>query len=614
MDNKKDFKNLFIKKYKCLFITLFYFFSFSNISFGQDLQIAQEYFKAKEYIKAKASFEKLAKNDELVNLIHFDYLETLIKLNEIKDAERFLKKQIKNNKSISIYHAQLADLYFLQQKEKESKEETMKAKSIAKIDEIESQKLANFYTKNNNTDEAIRVLLESRLYFENPILYGNLLGGLFKTTGNTSLMLNEYLIYAENTGNLDYFKNIIQDEVKNEKDLNILEKLLYEKVQKQPDIPFYTEVLISHLVNQKQFYKAFLQARALDKRMKYDGSNVYELAFVARQNKDWVNAAKMFEYMAKEYPNNPEYPSVKRLLISCKEEAIKSTYPIDEKEIKSLINEYDLLIKEIGLNQKTIEAMKSKANLYAFYLDDKENAIEILEQAIKIGARDINFVSRCKLDLGDIQLLNGDFWEATLTYQQVEKAEKDNPTGYEAKLKNAKLNYYKGDFEIAEDILNILKKATTREIANDAMDLSLLIRDNTGVDSTETAMKCFSNTELLIFQNKYLQAIDSLTKIITKYNKDGLVDDALLKRANCYLKLSKNELAIADLGSLIEQFPSDVLGDDASFLLAVTLQEKTGEKEKAMKLFEDILKNYPGSIYVVESRNRYRTLRGDTIN
>ena len=176
------------------------------------------------------------------------------------------------------------------------------------------------------------------------------------------------------------------------------------------------------------------------------------------------------------------------------------------------------------------------------------------------------------------------------------------------------MNYYKGDFEIAEDILNILKKATTREIANDAMDLSLLIRDNTGVDSTETAMKCFSNTELLIFQNKYLQAIDSLTKIITKYNKDGLVDDALLKRANCYLKLSKNELAIADLGSLIEQFPSDVLGDDASFLLAVTLQEKTGEKEKAMKLFEDILKNYPGSIYVVESRNRYRTLRGDTIN
>ncbi len=614
MNNKKDFENLFIKKYKYLLVTFILLVFGANQLKAQDLQIAQEYFKAKEYVKAKAIFEKLVKADGQANIIHNEYLETLIILKEIKEAERFLKKQIKNNKLNSIYHAQLSDLFLMLEKEKDAIDETQKANLLAKVDEIETQKLANYYSKNNKTDEAIQLLLASRIHFENPILYGNILGSLFKVTGNTAMMLNEYLIYAENTGNLDYFKSVIQDEVKTDKDLTILEKLLYEKVQKQPDIPFYTEVLISHLVNQKQFYKAFLQARALDKRMKYEGSNVYELAFMARQNKDWTNAAKMFEYMAKEYPNNPEYPSVKRLLISCKEEAIKTVYPVDNNEIKALIKEYDLLIKEVGLNQKTIEAMKSKANLFAFYLDEKDSAIVILEQAIKLGIRDINFVSRCKLDLGDIQLLNGDFWEATLTYQQVEKAEKDNPTGYEAKLKNAKLNYYKGDFEVAEDILDILKKATTREIANDAMDLSLLIRDNTGVDSTETAMKCFSTTELLIFQNKYDQAIDSLTKIISKYNKDGLVDDALFKRANCYLKLSKNELAIKDLSAIVEQFPTDVLGDDASFLLAVTLQEKTTEKAKAMKLFEDILKNYPGSIYVVEARNRYRTLRGDTIN
>lgn len=613
MNNKINFKNLFIKKYKPLLVTLFCIFHFS-FSFSQDLEIANEYFKAKEYAKAKVVFEKLAKNEEAANQIHNSYLETLIKLNEWKDAEKFLKKQIRNNKRNSLYHADLSELYLNQEKIKEANSETQNAIDLAKIDEREAQKLASYYFKKAKSEQAIAVLLSSRVYFENPILYSNMLGSLFKATGNSAMMINEHLIFAESTANLDYFKTVIQDEIKTEKELSILEKVLYEKVQKLPDIPFYTEVLISHLVNQKQFYKAFLQARALDKRMKYEGSNVYELAFLARQNKDWVNAAKMFEYMAKEYPKNPEYPSVKRLLINCKEEAIKNVYPVDIQDIKLLIKEYDNLLTEVGLNQKTIEAMKSKANLYAFYLDEKDSAIAILEQAIKLGVRDQNFVSRCKLDLGDIHILNSDFWEATLIYQQVEKAEKDNPTGYDAKLRNAKLNYFKGDFELAEDILNILKKATTREIANDAMDLSLLIRDNTGMDSTETAMKSFAATDLLIFQNKYTQAIDSLTKIIIKFENDGLADDALFKRANCYLKLSQNDLAISDLAKIIEKFPTDVLGDDASFLLAGIFEEKKNDKEKAMKLYEDILKNYPGSIYVVESRNRYRALRGDTIN
>lgn len=613
MNNNLYFKNLFIKYYQVLLVSILLAFCQISVN-AQDAKIAIEYFKAKEYTKAKTVFEKLAKSKDQVGQIHQYYLQTLIELKDWKEAEKFIKKEIKSNKENAEYVAELGDVYLKQDKIDLASKEFQKAVDIAKLDERDAQNLSNYFFESGKSDFAINTLLASRAHFGNPLLYSNSLGKLFNATGNTSAMLNEYLIYAESEGNLDYFKTVIQDQIKNDKDLTTLEKLLYDKVQKFPDNAFYTEVLISHLVNQKQFFKAFLQARALDKRMKLEGSNVYELAFLARQNKDWVNAGKMFEYMAKEYPKNPEYPAVRRLLVSCKEEAIKNVYPIDIQDIKLLISEYDKLLIELGLNQKTIEAMKSKANLLAFYLDEKDSAIEVLQNAIKLAAGDQNFISRCKLDMGDIELLKGDPWEATLYYQQVEKAEKDNPTGYDAKLRNAKLNFYVGNFELAEDFLNILKKATTREIANDAMDLSLLIRDNTGVDSTEAAMKTFAATDLLIFQNKYEVAIDSLTKIITKYDKDGLVDDALFKRATTYLKLSKNDLAIADLGKIVELFPFDVLGDDASFLLAVTLEEKAKDKEKAMELYQTILKNYPGSIFVVESRNRFRALRGDTIN
>ena len=49
-------------------------------------------------------------------------------------------------------------------------------------------------------------------------------------------------------------------------------------------------------------------------------------------------------------------------------------------------------------------------------------------------------------------------------YSQVEKAQKDAPLGYEAKLRNARLSYFNGDFKLAEAHLDIFwKEATSRE-------------------------------------------------------------------------------------------------------------------------------------------------------
>jgi TolA-binding protein len=38
------------------------------------------------------------------------------------------------------------------------------------------------------------------------------------------------------------------------------------------------------------------------------------------------------------------------------------------------------------------------------------------------------------------------------------------------------------------------------------------------------------------------------------------------------------------------------------------------DKEKAKKAYQDVLTNYPGSVFTVEARKRYRELRGDNLN
>jgi tetratricopeptide (TPR) repeat protein len=387
--------------------------------------------------------------------------------------------------------------------------------------------------------------------------------------------------------------------------------MMYDKVQKSPNNIIYVDLLIWINLQRKNFYAAFIQARALDKRKKLEGVRVMEIGRIALENKDYKNSIRIFEYIIEEYPASANYQIARRLVIKSREEHVKTTYPVEIEEIRKLIADYDKLISEIGLNNNTIEALRSKALLHAFYLDEHEMAISILEEIIRVPRVSKSLIDQSKLNLGDIYLLIGQPWESTLLYSQVEKSSKETPNGYEAKLKNAKLSYYKGDFALAQSHLDILKTATTREISNDAIALSLLIKDNTMLDSNDVAMKRFADIDLLIFQNKKEKALRELDLMLQDYPDHTLVDEILWKSANLEMETGNFEKAIEKLKRIVDNFGSDILGDDAYFLMGKIYEEQLRDRNKAMEIYQDFLIRYPGSNYAAESRKRFRILRGD---
>lgn len=581
---------------------------------AQDAELGLEYVKAGEYEKAKAIFQKLAKNKESAQSIHKAYLQTLVKLKDFSEAEKFLKKQIKWSENNPIYIIDYAQLLTFIEKKDEAQKQFNMAFEKAKIDDALTMQLVSELTSQSQYDLAIQLIEQNRAYFKDKSKFALQVGRLYRMLGKPQEMLEEYLNFGHPIENRELLQAILQDEVKEDKEIEVLEKVLYNYVQKFPDEPYYNEMLIWHLTQKKEFFKAFVQARAMDKRYKREGAQVADLGFVAYQNKDFLNAGKIFEYLVREYPKLQNYPLWRRLLINSKEEVVKNTYPVNQNDIRILINEYTKLLNELGVNQRTLEAMRSKGLLYAFYLNEKDTAVAVLESAIKLSTGDRLFVDKCKLDLGDIYILKSEPWEATLLYSQVEKSQKDSPLGYDAKLRNAKLAYYKGDFDLAKEVLDILKQATTREIANDAMNLSLLIQDNTGLDSNEVAMQDYANIELLLFQHRNDEAIAKMKEMLVIHKGHPLEDEVLYLMASTYLKEGNIDAGIQQLEKIVDKYPSDILGDDALFLLAKTYQEKKNEFSKAMKLYQELLTKYPGSIFGSEARKRFRNLRGDTIN
>lgn len=588
--------------------------STNQVQAQTDEQLAEEYFKKEDCEKAVAYYEKVLKKSFEKRALK-NYTSCLIKMKDWDQADKFFKKQAKSEGvNAAWYFINWGTLIQAQGKIDEADKKYAEAIEAfgPRVDLYRD--LAEEYRELQKPEWALRTLQRARIVARNDNLFRLEMASVYRELSDPENMVAELLSYGVLFRNTETVQNMLQDFLKEEKELALLEKVLYDKIQKNPNEAFYNELLVWYQVQRKDFYKAFIQERALDKRFKYNGTRIFDLANLALQNKDYENAAAMFEYFVKEYPQGQLYPFARRMAISSREEQVKNTFPVNKIEVQKLIGEYQKLLNELGMNVRTLEALRNMAILNAFYLDEKEKAIEILNKAIEVGKNEQNFVDQCKLDLGDIYLLQGEPWEATLVYSQVEKSQKDDMLGYEAKLRNAKLHYYKGDFELSKEVLDILKRATTREIANDANDLSLLIMDNTGLDSTETAMRAYSNVELLLFQNKTLVAIDSLKSLYQQYKDHSLSDEILWLTAKTYMKLDSNQQALGCLQMIKEKYHYDILGDDALYTMAKLYEEKLKDKEEAMKLYQEVLEKYPGSIFVADSRKRFRILRGDTIN
>lgn len=595
---------------KTIFIWLAVCFSVA----AQEMELANTYYKQGEYDKAAEIYKKLSNNKDQARLIHNDYLATMIKLKDIPSAEKFIKTQIKNNSNLLSYRADLAQLYEISARAELANIEYDKLIEEASKTDAYVYELQNFFYKANKIDFAVRLLLTARTKSKDPYKFDTQLARAYLYLDQKDKMLEEVLGFGQRSKNYSYVQATIQDNIKSDKEIDMLEKMLYAKIQAEPNETFNIEILIWHFTQKADYARAFIQARALDRREKLNGFKVFELAGQSFNAKDFKNSSKMYQYIMEEYPDGELYPYARRWLIQSKEELVKTTFPIDNQQIKDLISQYQQMIVDVGINPKTVDALRNMALLNAFYLQDHNKAIEILESAIAGAGNNQKFKDQCKLDLGDIYILKDEPWESTLLYMQVEKSQKEDNLGEIAKLKNAKLQYYTGQFELSKEILDVLKKATTREISNDAMQLSLLIQDNTGLDTSEVAMADFSKIDLLIFQNRYEESVLKLDELFKQYKSHSLADEILWLKANTLLKINKIDQAVADLKSILENYKYDILADDALFTLAKVTEENLKDKEKAMEYYRQLLKDYPGSIYGAQSRIRFRELRGDIVN
>ena len=476
--------------------------------------------------------------------------------------------------------------------------------------------LANAFQRYNELDRALQAYERGRRSVRgdpNAFLFD--LAQLYAAKGDIGAMVNAYLdLIAANPSYLQSVQNGLarsMDLTKRDERTDMLRTELLRRSQRNPDNTILPEMLIWLSLQQKDLTGAFVQARAMDKRFSEGGQRLMELADIAVTNKEWDMARKCYQYVLDVGKEGQNYTNARLGLVRALDARVTGQAAPPATELAELESQYQLALGELGRGPNATELLRGLARLKAYYLNDRTGAIGLLDGAIATAGVDPRTVAQLKLDLGDIHVLVGDIWEASLLYSQVDLDFKNDVLGHEARLRNAKVSFYAGDFIWAKAQLDVLKQSTSKLIANDAMELSLLITDNLGNDTLNSPLKPFADAQLLTYQHRYDEALQVLDSLNIAFPLNSLGDDILYERYRIAHARHQYDTAATFLQKLLELHPTEILVDNALLDLGRLYEEKLNDMEQAKGYYEKLLFEQSGSIFVPEARERFRHLRGD---
>ncbi|MCT4616432.1 MAG: hypothetical protein N4A49_16375 [Marinifilaceae bacterium] len=600
---------------KVILLIIFFSIYFIPKNFAQSnkstSQVAYQLFRDAKYKEAAYVFNELYYVTKSRSYFNY-YIESLCRAKEYSLAIRQLKKDLKKNKSS--YSSLIAMAYVYQRWGKISEAETIYTKVISEFPPIQSI-VRNIATEFANrrlfeyqlkTYERAKTIVKGKTYnFEiaNSYLYQKIY----------DKMMDYYILSIDDStdsfskirSKLNYaFSGDIDDSL-----FEVVENKLIEaeRLSEKPDI---VKDLLYWLYEYKsKFEKAFSIANSISLIKKDDGWIFIKLANSAKSKYKWDWAERAYKKVLSLEYTKKYYMKAKTELLKIKFNQLALKRDLNADSIRKLSQDYKLLIDSIKTDKTKTELILNYSNILAFYLNDYDNSKKIIDEHIKSGIR-LNYTERANLKLAkvDIVLLSGNYWESILLFSQIEKENRNNKFGDIAKYKKAMVSYYMGEIKWAKAQFDALKQSTSKMLANDAVEKSILISDHSSTESSFKVLQIYSKAEYLLFSKKYIESISILDSLLDNYSGHSIEHNVYWLKAQIYLQQSKYEKLGVELDKIIGSKIDSYLKPKA-ILLKAEIMERQEYTQDAILLYELLVKKYEQSIYTINAIDKLEEYR-----
>lgn len=573
-------------------------------------KLALQFFQKQEFDKAAPLYKQLYTNQEKPSY-YKSYLSCLYAMKKLNMAEDFVKGVKKKNNNALVYDVELA--YILKQKKESKKAAKLNKKTLKKVGDSRDQiiEVVNAFYNKGMLNNAIACMDKGKKLFNNPPMNMEM-AQLYAQMGKYQEMIGEYLELIEKE---DTYLKLVQGKLQlyiaNDDSPEMhraIKNALLKKIDEHPSSTVYSELLYWYSIQKKDFKIALIQSKSLDRKFKEGGERVFGLANTLISNHEYALAEDALQHILSYGENNRFYQATTIKILNVRFKKITKSGIFKDSEVKQLATDYKKLLDKYNYGPTTASMISNLAYLNAFYLEQEDEAIRLLKVLVNMARLKKYEKAEAKMLLGDVMLFKGQKWEASLLYKQVEKDFKHEPIGAEAKFKAARFFYYVGEMEWAKVQLDVLKASTTKLIANDAMDLALLIQENIDPDSTYESLSRYALAELLIYQKQHSKALAVLDTILNIFPGYPILDEALFQKARIYHQLGDLKTADSLYLQVYNSGGDGILSDNAVIESARIQDYHFKDKAKAKDLYKIIIMEFPGSLFLQEARKRFREM------
>jgi len=573
-----------------------------------DEQLAGQYFREQDYEKALEIYKKLYNSTK--QPYHFQqYIECCITLNRYKEAERELKSFYNANPNYSRSLVDLIYVYTLEGKnDKAQKQFDEMLKSLPENASI-VRNLGSQFQSRRLYDMATSVYEKGNKMFAGRETFHMDMAYMFQSSANYQQAFQYYFMELEtHPGQYNNIRNRLQSMLYYDVNKSITDELrtaLLKRTQERPDNLELAQLLVWLATQEEDYDIALAQCLSIDRKTNNQDGQIMNLSGICLNNKQFDVAKEGYSYVQRKGKSNPYYGQALAGAINTDYQQLQAEHSTDKKAYNSLLNRIEDAYNDINSNDLT-KLMLIEADIMTYQLDQTEDAVALLANTLpNVGGKQDQ--AQLKLKLADIYLHEDEIWEATLLYSQVDKSMKEEPLGHEARFKNAQLRYFIGEYEWAESQLKVLKAATSKLIANDAMTLSLIIKDNLEVDTTGVELKRLARADYRIYQQREDEALALLDEIIANGNEVS-IPHALFRKGEITEERKEHQTAEQLFLQIVEQYPESYMADAALMQAALIEQNQLKNKELAKQHYEQLIDEYPTSIYTAQAKKNYRKL------
>ncbi len=607
-----------IKKILTIFLFTFSIFAQQNSLDQNQLMLAESYEQKGDLTKAVEILETLNKKDP-GNIQYFNKLNTLyLQLKKYDESIKIINSRILlTPQDISLY-GMLGSTYYTSGDRTKAYQVWDDTIDKFKTNQMTLRIISNFVIDRRDFEKAIEYLNRGKESSQDPFLYSYDLGELYQITMRYREAASEYcdLIKA----NPSQYQQIENKILSYSNKPNALDETIDVVEKYESDNISFSYLLARLYIEKKNYDSAFDIYKQIDKKQNTKGSDLFSFGEFVYRDGEYKTASEVYKFLIDNYKDEQNTPLAKLGYAKTQEALFIQHYNLlnpewkpysslqknDGKEINPVIEAYEEIIKTYTHSEVGIEA-NIRIGILQLYYNNNESEAEKYFKHITETYSTSKVASLAFIELGNISLKQAKLDAAEKSFQSVIKLSRANAEDKSfANYQLARIFSFRNDFESARKNLLSVMGNLKDNIANDAIELSILLNTAKN-DSSNLSLYC--SAEFLAEQKRFNEAKELYGRLSQNQQAFVFHSIAKLRVAEMVIALNDYQNAIANLSLLVDEAEKNIYADKALYLQGQIYQYGLKDSVKAVESYESLLAKFPRSLYLDKARENIIELK-----